>query len=807
MGKKSNTDSENKKARKAYKKKLRGKPSRSNVNETVGQTILTVFKQFIKVLVIIVLVISLTAGGVGAGMMFGYFSTAQPLNLGQLRSKSETSFIYDSEGNEIARLTGSQNIDREFITYDNFSDTYIEKAFIAIEDERFDSHFGIDFRRIGGAVLSFIVTAGNPTSGGSTITQQTIKMISGDDQRSAQRKIQEWYNAVRLERQLSKWEIMELYVNLVPMANSYVGIQSASRAYFDKDASELTLAECAFLAGIPNLPGIYNPLTESGRRNAFRRQRIVLAKMLELEFITEQEYYEALEYEIRFVTKAQTEYNIQINSYFVDYTIDRVRRDLMTERGYSSNLALTTIYNYGLKIYTTMEPSVQNAIDKAFNDESLFVTNPSLIEDFPERPQAGMVVINPSNSKIVGMSGGFGEKEANFVLNRATAIQRQPGSAVKPISVYGPAIDLELISGATIVKDEEMFLDHHNPNKEYPINFNKRHIGDVTIRNALKVSTNTIAAKVWMDLGPVNSLEYLRNTGIDRTDEQYVSIALGGFNRGISPLDIVYAYQPFANNGQYAPPICYEKVTDTDGNIILERRPTYYQVYRPESAAIMTDLLKEPMRGVYNEFPYRGTASGRTIRNSEGKEIPTAGKTGTSDNTRDVWFVGYTPYYMGSVWYGYDGRLKTINIPDPDSRNALNIWHQVMTEIHSDLEPIGFYYPPTLEEREICLKTGMLATEFCKEEGDFIVKEYFIPGSDTIPSEFCDVHLPETETDPSPTITLTPTPSPTPTPMPSPTPVPTDSPAPESTPPDSTPDPTPEPTDGTPDETVSVDES
>jgi len=773
------------KIKKTYRRKLRGHPSYSAINETVSQTIFVIFKQFIKVIIIMLLVISLVIGGIGTGMMVGYITTAQPLNIGQLKSKSETSFLYDANGNEIARLTGSQNIDREYITYDTFSNTFLEKAFIAIEDERFASHFGVDLRRLAGALLSFIVTAGNPTSGGSTITQQTIKMISGADQRSAQRKIQEWYNAVRLERQLSKWEILELYANLVPMGNSYVGVQSAAKGYFGKEASELTLAECAFLVGIPNLPGVYNPLTESGRRNAFRRQRIVLSKMLELEFITQKEYAEALESEVRFKTKTQSDTPIQVNSYFVDYAIDQVRRDLMTQRGFSSSLALTTIYNYGLKIFTTLDPDVQSAIDSAFNNESLFVTNPSTIQDFPEKPQAGIVIMNPKNSKIVGMSGGFGKKDANFVLNRAVDIERQPGSSIKPIAVYGPAIDMGVISPSTIVTDKKLFLDNQNPNVEYPRNYDKTHRGNMTIRNALKISSNTIAAQVWMELGGINSLEYLRNTGIDRSGENYVSISLGGFSKGMSPMEMAFAYQPFANNGQYAPPISYERVTDIDGNIILEKTPSFYQVYRPESAAIMADLLKEPLKSVYNAFPSRGTAAGRTIKNSAGKEIATGGKTGTTENNRDVWFVGFTPYYVGAVWYGYDGRLKTINIPAGDSANALNIWANVMNKIHADLEPADFYYPPSLVEIEICIISGKIATEACEKAGKFVYKDYFLPGADINPSEVCDIHLV-----PTPTPTPSPTPVPSITPEPSPTPLPTESPEPTLTEPATEPVPT-----------------
>ena len=737
--------------RKVYRRSLRSRPSRSVVNESIGRTIYIIFRQFFKVSIAIFLMFVLVLGGIGSGMIVGYITTAQPLNVLQLRSANETSYIYDSAGKEIAKLTGSQNIDREYVAYDRFEDTFMEEAFIAIEDERFESHIGIDYRRIAGAVISFVVTVGNPTSGGSTITQQVVKMISGDDQRSAQRKIQEWYNAIRLERQLNKWEIIELYANLVPMGNSYIGIQSASKAYFGKDISELNIAECAFLAGIPNLPGRYNPLTESGRRNAFRRQRMVLGKMLEIGKITQAQYNEALETEIRFVTKTLTDKPIAVNSYFVDYTIDKVKKDLMKQRGFSSSLALTTIYNYGCKIYTTLDSSAQSIMDTAFRTESLFVTNPSMVADFPEHAQAGMVVMDPTSAQIKAMAGGFGVKDANFVLNRAAGIERQPGSTIKPVAVYGPAIDMGVISPATLIEDKELFLNNEEPNVAYPKNSYTAYYGFMTVRNALKISANTVAAQAWMMLGGLNSLEYLKNVGIDRPSENYVSIALGGFSQGVSPLMMASAYSAFANNGQYAEPVCYTKVTDVDGSILLDGTPKFYQVYKPETAAIMNSLLVEPMTASTTAFKYNGTATGYVIKNAKGELIPTSGKTGTADGNRDKWFVGYTPYYVGAVWYGYDGRLKTINIPKSDTSDSIRIWHHVMTRVHKDLAPKDFYVPPTVVELEICIESGKLATEECKAAGKYVIKELFLPNADVNPTDYCDVH--------QPVVTVTPTPS------------------------------------------------
>jgi penicillin-binding protein 1A len=302
----------------------------------IGRTI----GRVLQIVLIVVIILGFLVGGLGGGMLVGYVTTANSVTAVQLQSRNETTRIVDADGNEVAILTGSQNINREFIPISDVKGTYIDEAFMAIEDERFKDHIGIDPKRIGSAILSALTNGGSPTHGGSTITQQTVKLVSGADDISAQRKIQEWYNAIRLEQQKSKDEIMELYINLVPMGNSYVGIQSAAKAYFDKDASTLSLVECAFLAGIPNRPATYNPLTEAGRRNALRRMRIVLGKMHDLGMIKDGQYTEALNTELQFRKIAQTVSATQINSYFVDYVISKVTNDLITQPQHGRNVCI-----------------------------------------------------------------------------------------------------------------------------------------------------------------------------------------------------------------------------------------------------------------------------------------------------------------------------------------------------------------------------------------------------------------------------------------------------------------------------------
>ncbi len=713
--------------RKEFKKRLRGKPTHSanmiSIPRLVGLTV----GRVLQLALVLLIIVGFVLVGLGGGMLVGYITTAEPVTVSQLKSGTETSRIYDADGNEIAILTGSLNINREYVPFSVVKGTYIDEAFMAIEDERYLDHIGIDPRRIGSAILSALTNGGTPAHGGSTITQQTVKMLSGADQLSAQRKIQEWYNAVRLEQQKSKDEIMELYINLVPMGNSYVGLQSAAKAYFDKEASELTLVECAFLAGIPNRPATYNPLTESGRRNALRRMRIVLGKMHELGMIEDEEYEEALNVELVFRSRPQSVSGTQINSYFVDYVIGKVIDDLVKQRGYSKSMAEIAVYNSGLRIETTMSSKIQADVESTFKTESLFVTNEEAIAGLPSRPQGSMVVVEnyPNPGQIKAIVGGYGDKTGNFVLNRAVSTQRQPGSSIKPLAVYGPALDTGKITAASVFTDQAYNLDPARPNVVYPKNSYSGYKGNMPVRNAVKFSVNTIAAYIWKNvLGGDTSLQYLKLVGLDRSDENYVSIALGGFSYGMTTLEMAGAYATFANQGLYTQPYAYTKVTDADGKILLENRPTYTQVYKPETAFVMTDIL----RGVMTPG---GTANGNAV-----PDMPTAGKTGTTDDNVDKWLCGYTPYYTAAVWYGYDNRLGRTVIPTGDRNNARRIWSDAMNKIHEGLERREFEKPQTVISATVCPDSGLLATPYCPKT----TREYFIPNAMMNPKDSCTIH-------------------------------------------------------------------
>ncbi len=731
---------------------LKGKPTRSGFNRSAWHETVSFLSDIVKIAVVVVLCISFALGGFGAGMLLGYASSTNPLSINDLTTSgqvSQTSFVYDNDGNEIAKLTGSENVDRIFTSYSELKDTYIDEAFVSIEDERFYEHSGIDLKRIGSAILSALANGGSAKHGGSTITQQTVKLISGQDEHSTSRKVQEWFSAMELEQNLSKDEIMELYINLVPMGNNYVGVEAAAHNYFDKSAKDLNLAECALLAGLPKSPSYYNPLRESGRRNCLRRMRIILGKMHDLGHITDKEFEDALNTDIVFKT-TDTSTRGTINSYFAEYAISQVIRDLAAQRGISRTLASTIVYNRGYHIYTTLEPNVQSVLDEAFTNRDLFQTQPEKLEDLPEKPTGAMVVINVQTGAIAAMQGGYGEKIMNLSLNRATAARRSPGSSIKPIIDYGPALELDIIAPGTIYVDKEVHLNPSDPNMAWPQNVSRTYDGPITVRKALVSSKNTVAVMVWNDVGGDTALWYLSQVGIDKLDDgfSYPSQAIGGLTNGVTPLEMASAYNTFASGGTYTSPYAYSRVLDSDGNVIMTPNPTTRKVYSAETCFLMADILK----GVVST----GTPAnyGGQITNASGEIIDTAGKTGTTSDNVDKWFCGFTPYYAASVWYGYDNRLRRTEIPSNDYNNAVRIWMYCMKRIHQDLPGARFIKPDTIVTAEAC-SSGYYPTDACRNAMT-VRSDYYVVGSSLMPDPAveCPIHAP----------------SPTPTPLPEPPP-------------------------------------
>ncbi len=697
------------------------KASKKKQQSSIGRII----RNCIRVLFLIGFTLCVICAGILGGAAFAYIRTSEPVTSEQLMLKGFTTHVYDSKNNEILALQGAQN--REMVDEEDIPQ-YLKDAYVAIEDKRFYDHNGIDFKRFGSAVINFILPGGE-SHGGSTITQQVIKNVTGEDRRSIKRKVQEAWRAMELERNISKEQILEIYMNLIYMGENCYGVQSASRTYFGKDVKDLSLAECASLAGITNLPGKYDPFTAKGRENNLKRQKIILKEMLDLEFISQKEYDDAVKQEIVFAESNKRNKEVTTNQpYFVDQVILDVKRDLMAS-GYTEEMAIKTIYNNGLKIYTTMDSDIQKAMDEVFLDEKYFT---KVNKKTSQSPQASMVIVDPKNGQVKAMYGGAGEK-IGIPLNRATSIKRRPGSTFKPIAVYGPAINEGIITAATVIDDVPVYMD--GPAKGlYPKNSggSKDYDGLTTIRNGIAKSVNVIAATVWKNyLGPDLSLEYLDRVNINRDNERNLAISMGGLNEGVNPLQMAAAYVPFVNKGMYYEPTTYTKVEDMHGNIILEKKPAYNIVYDEAAAYIMVDMMKDVVNTSI------GTGTRAKLQNGK---MPTAGKTGTTDNNYDKWFVGFTNYYVGATWYGYD---RQATIATEERNRAQEIWHDVMEKVHKDLEPVDFEKPSGLVKKTICKYSGKLAGELCSRDprGNAVREEYFIKGTEPGEEETCDVHV------------------------------------------------------------------
>lgn len=687
------------------------------------------FKVLVKTVVLIAVIAGCIAGGLLIGVFAGCIITTNPLTEQELditNSTALTSFIYDNQGNELVQMKGTTNENRQLISIEEVPD-YFAKAFVAIEDERFYTHSGVDIKRTIAAFLGYFIP-GMDSHGGSTITQQVVKNITHDDAQSVPRKIREQWRAFNLEKDLEKDEIMELYMNVIFMGQDLYGVKAASLAYFNKEVKDLSLAECAFLAGITNNPGRYNPLTLKGRANCYKRQITILDKMLECGFITDGQYIEAIQEKLKINEDYKKEAaTASIYSYFVDAVIADVREAFM-QAGYTKQEANNLIYNKGIKIYTTQDSAIQKIVDEEYCNLANFPVN-HLYSDPADMAQSSIVIMDQTTGHVLAMYGGYGKKTTSLSFNYATSAKRQPGSSIKPILVYGPLIDQHIINDTSVVDDVPVFFNNQEPTKPWPVNSYRYYHGLISIRYALQQSSNVAAVTLYKDHVTQN-LQYLKNLGIDRTSETQLSLALGGFTNGVSTEEMCAAYLPFANGGTYYNPITFTKVTDINGKVLLTNNGSPKVVYEDyRTAALMTDLLRSVVTG--------GTGTSAQVYNGKGVKIPTAGKTGTTTSSYDYWFCGYTPYYTCAVWYGYEMQ-KTITSTEHGA--AAKLWSKVMSRVHEQLEPKEFTTANNIVEVNVCKYSNLLPSEACAKDprGNCIVTGHFIAGTE--PVETCNAH-------------------------------------------------------------------
>ena len=687
-----------------------------------------ILARFLKIVIILCLLLFI----VGVGIIVAIFNSDQwNMTESDLTYDNINTVIYDADGNEIANMAGAER--RKVVPLSEIP-KYLQDAYISIEDERFEKHKGVDLKRTLAVTVKYILHKGNSSSGGgSTITQQTVKNFMNDKDDSGlggiKRKIREMSRAIKLEKQLSKSQILELYLNLIFVGGPGIhGVELGSQYYFNKSVKDLDLAECAFLAGINNAPNSYNPFDEKDNSDLIkRRTKTVLAKMKELGKITEEEYNTAkdeVEAGLKF-EQGETTTNVSM-SYLARAAFNQVVKDYAKEKEIDEKTAASLIEGKGYRIYTTQNSSIQANLEEVYRSgDYVYPGNKKDSEGnlINAHTQSAMVVIDHKTGYVVGCMGGLGDDVDSNGLNRATQSARQPGSSMKPIASIAPALEAGIINAATIYDESSTSFGNYHPT-------NSR-AGLITVRKAIEISANTTECKIMSELGPRNSIEFLRKMGIttlvtadenSEHNDENLPMVLGGLTIGISPLEMAGAYATIANDGVYITPTFYTKVEDSSGNVILEAKQDKTRVMSEANAFIEKSILTGPVIGA------GGTASRCKIPNQE-----TAGKTGTTTSNVDRWFCGFTSYYTAATWYGYDRNQERLTGSANATNRSCQLWAAVMKKIHADLPESSFTKPSNVVTARICLQSGKVATEACSKT----YTEYFVKG--TIPSD-CEGH-------------------------------------------------------------------
>lgn len=615
---------------------------------------------------------------------------------------NESSIVIDSSGNTIAKLGDERK--KSNITYEEMPKD-LRNAYVAIEDERFYKHSGVDIKRTASAILNYIIHLGSSSFGGSTITQQLVKNLTGDTTDSIFRKVKEWWQAFLLETKLSKEEILEGYLNIIYVGPGIYGVDCGAKYYFNKSASELSLEECAFLAGINHSPNSYNPFTDEDNSEKIRNRTItVLDKMKELGYIDENSYNQAVtnvDNGLKFKKGEVEAKSDGVYSYHTDALITEITNDIEEKYNISEDFATNYINMAGLTIHSTQDSNIQDEVEKEC-EKSKYVLKSSIGGD---NSQSAMVVMNHKTGEVLACVGSLGEKTQARPFNRATQSVRQTGSSIKPLAILAPAIDKKIITASSVYDDTEKdFEDGY-----HPVDYNKP-LGEITVRRAVESSQNIPFVEIMEELTPKTSIKYLEEMGITTLTENDngLPLALGGLDKGISPLQMAGAYSTIANDGKYIEPTFYSQIDRQNGSKILESKQRTKQVFSKEVAYILKNLLTQPVVGE------NGTATYCKISG-----VDVAAKTGTTDENYDRWLCGFTPYYTAVTWYGFDQNESI----DFNGRNPAGlIWANVMARIHAGLQTARFEKPSGVLARTVCSETGKIATTGCPNT----YTEYFL---------------------------------------------------------------------------------
>ncbi len=755
----------------------------------------------LRIIFLSLLAIMVIGACAGLGAFKGVLDSAPNISEVNIVPVGEATFVYDANGNQLQKLT-APNSNRMPVSLEKIPED-LQHAVVAIEDERFYEHNGIDIRGILRAGVKGILSGGNFSEGASTITQQLLKnnVFTGWTNESTvqrfKRKFQEQYLALQLEKYKSKEVILENYLNTINLGDGNYGVQAAAQGYFGKDVSDLTLSECTVIAGISQNPTRFNPAINP-EENAKRREA-VLDHMLDQNYISKEQYDECLAdnvYERIQNVEQQQEQVDKTYSYFIDELTEQVIHDLQEQRGYTEAQARNALYSGGLRIYTTQDPAIQQICDEEYANpnnfpagsqvsldykltvkhpngetenyskemlQTYFINNEnanftllfnskedaqahvdaykaSILADgsevigesvhFTPQPQSSITIIDQHTGYVKAIVGGRGEKSSSLTLNRATNTLRQPGSTFKPLATFAAALNEGGMTLATTFED----TPYKYPNGQPLYNYDHAYHGTVSIRTAIQQSYNIPTVKAMEEITPALGVEYLKKFGFTSILDTQVEIpagsgqyhsdvnlptALGGITKGVCNLELTAAYAAIANNGTYIKPVFYTKILDADGNVIIDNTPEETKVIKPSTAYLLTSAMEDVVK--------KGTGKRLQLSN-----MPVAGKTGTTDSYKDLWFVGFTPYYTCAVWAGYDDNTV---LPSGTARTyQQTLWKNIMQRIHNDLPSTEFKMPSTVEKVSICTKTGLLATRSCNS-----VTEYF--DTEGLPKKYCSGHF------------------------------------------------------------------
>ena len=643
----------------------------------------------------------------------------------------QTSVIYYEDpktGQDVVlrKLYGGAN--RTWVKYEDIPKNLIH-ACIAIEDKRFEDHQGVDWVTTLKACVKMFLGRGE--AGGSTITQQLVKNITGRDEVTVRRKLVEIFSALELEKKYTKKQIMELYLNVIALGENCEGVESASQVYFGKSVSELDLAECAALIGITNNPSIYDPYINADKNK--ERQVIILDQMLEQKYITQEQHDTAVAEElVLHNASGEASGDEDYYSYLEDQVINDVVRDLSEKTGYDQTIVRKMLMTGGYKIYSTLNPDVQAAVEEVYQNLDNIPNTAS-----SQQLQSGIVIIDNKTGDVVAVAGGVGEKQGSLILNRATQSYLSPGSTIKPVSVYAPALELGLITPATVMDDTPYsFTDA----RHWPKNSDSVYRGLMNINEAVGLSINTIPVKLVAQMTPEYSFEfakekmglstlvssYVNAAGDTFSDVDLAPLAMGGLTRGVTVKAMAQAYATFANEGVYREARTYTKVVDSDGKVVLDNTQQSHVAMKDMTAWYITYMLENTVES--------GTGTAAQIAN-----MTVAGKTGTTTSDFDRWFAGYTPYYTGVVWCGYDDPEEVV-LTDSSTNPAIVLWQKVMEQVHDGLANKEFNKPTNVVECTVCRDSGLLMTDACREDprgSRAVTVELSLYD---VPTQNCDVH-------------------------------------------------------------------